>query len=307
MTGNHARTDDHASTWIEARLPAFRPGLAGVLRIVWRGTMLAVVIYGGLVLFLPVRLVERALAKGGRPLTSCLVQGTCRLALVIMRLSLVCHGRPMRQPGATVANHSGWLDVLVLNAAHHGVFVAKSEVSGWPGIGWLARATGTAFITRKGTEARRQQTELEARLQAGQRLVFFPEGTSTDSLRVLPFKSTLFAAFFAPGLRTALHVQPVSVVYHAPPGTDARQYGWWGDMDFASHLARLLANPGRGRVEVRFHPSLAVADFADRKALAKQCETVVRSAGPMAGPAHTDQTAVRAETPISSKKSDRSR
>jgi 1-acyl-sn-glycerol-3-phosphate acyltransferase len=184
----------------------------------------------------------------------------------------------MTAPGAIVANHASWLDIFLLNAAQRVYFVAKSEVAGWPGIGWLARATGTLFITRKGTEAKRQKEVFEARLQAGHRLLFFPEGTSTDAIRVLPFKSTLFEAFFAPALVRAMHIQPVTVIYTAPAGEDARHYGWWGDMDFASHLVKMLATGRQGRVEVVCHPEAPVDAFENRKVLAQHCERVIRTA-----------------------------
>jgi 1-acyl-sn-glycerol-3-phosphate acyltransferase len=182
--------------------------------------------------------------------------------------------------GAVVANHASWLDIFVLNAADRVYFVSKDEVSRWPGIGWLARATGTVFITRKGSEAKEQQAIFEARLRAGHRLLFFPEGTSTDGLRVLPFKSTLFAAFFMHGLNHVLCIQPATVIYHAPPGRDARFYGWWGDTGFAPHLLTVLAGRRRGRVEVVLHPPLPVESFPDRKALAQACEAAVRGAHP---------------------------
>jgi 1-acyl-sn-glycerol-3-phosphate acyltransferase len=183
----------------------------------------------------------------------------------------------MRGEGAVVANHGSWLDIFVLNACDLVYFVAKSEVRGWAGIGWLARATGTLFIARRGTEAKAQQAMLADRLQAGHRLLFFPEGTSTDAQRILPFKSTLFAAFLAEGLRERLQVQPVTVLYRAPAGEDARFYGWWGDMDFGGHLLRMLAAPRHGAVEVTFHPPLRAAAFPDRKALAAAAEAGVRS------------------------------
>jgi 1-acyl-sn-glycerol-3-phosphate acyltransferase len=152
-------------------------------------------------------------------------------------------------------------------------------VAGWAGIGWLARATGTVFITRKGAEAKAQRDLFEVRLRAGHRLLFFPEGTSTDSRRILPFKSTLFAAFFTHGLQHLLHVQPVTVIYSPPAGTDQRFYGWWGDMEFAPHLLAVLARPG-GAATVVLHPPIAVDATADRKALALACEAAVRSAHP---------------------------
>jgi 1-acyl-sn-glycerol-3-phosphate acyltransferase len=159
-------------------------------------------------------------------------------------------------------------------------FVSKAEVAGWAGIGWLARATGTVFITRKGAEAREQQRVFEERLRAGHRLLFFPEGTSTDSRRVLPFKSTLFAAFFTHGMEHVVQLQPVTVIYRPAPGTDPRFYGWWGDMAFAPHLLAVLASGRGGEVEVVLHDARAADAFGDRKALAAWCETTIRSAHP---------------------------
>lgn len=265
---------------MNARLPPWQPGLTGRLRLVWRGGLLLAVVLGGFVLFLPSRAVEVVVTGPARPVTGRIAQGVCRLALSILNLRLNRQGQPLRQPGALVANHSGWLDIFVLNAAHPVTFVAKAEVAGWPGIGILARITGTLFISRKTTEARQEQAQLAARLLAGHRVMFFPEGTSTDGLRILPFKSSLFQAFFAPDLRPVVHVQPVTVVYHAPGGCDPRHYGWWDDMTFAEHLARLLATQGRGRIEVTFHPSLPVADQPDRKRLTQLSEGAVRSAHP---------------------------
>ncbi len=186
----------------------------------------------------------------------------------------------MREKGAVVANHSTWLDIFALNARKRIYFVAKSEVAGWPFIGWLARATGTVFIRRNPRDARRQRDVFAARLKVGHKLLFFPEGTSTDGLRVLSFKSTLFAAFFTPKLYGSLWIQPVSVSYIPPNGEEPRYYGWWGDMNFTNHVMKVLASGGRGSVLVTYHTPLKVSEFADRKALAKACELAVRSGMP---------------------------
>ncbi|MBI1218222.1 MAG: 1-acyl-sn-glycerol-3-phosphate acyltransferase [Rhodobacteraceae bacterium] len=252
----------------------------GWVRVVLRGGVLGLLTYGCLVILLLVRLIERPLCGQNRPVTPHIAQFVCRSAFVILGIRMRVTGRPMRGHGAVVANHASWFDIFTLNAPQRIYFVAKSEVAGWAGIGWLARATGTVFINRKGSEAKLQQDVFEARLKAGHRLLFFPEGTSTDGLRVLPFKSTLFAAFFADGLPAELQIQPVSVVYHGPPGQDPRFYGWWGDMEFIPHLVKLLAAPRQGSVDVVFHDPVKVSAFADRKALAAYCEERVRSAFP---------------------------
>ncbi len=264
--------------WEHTPPPPHHIGTMGWLRVLWRGMIIGSLTYSCLVILLLVRLIEWPVFGQARPVTPRITQFVCRSALWVLRLPLVVHGRPMAYPGAIVANHSSWLDVFVLNAVQQIYFVAKSEVADWPGIGWLARATGTIFIARKGTEAKKQQEAFEARLMAGHRLLFFPEGTSTDAIRVLPFKTSLFAAFFAPALVRSMHVQPVTVVFHAPQGEDARHYGWWGDMDFASHLLKTLATGRQGRVEVTFHPEVPVDAFENRKALAQHCERVIRTA-----------------------------
>lgn len=269
-------------SWQDAPLPVFRAGPLGWLRVLWRGTAMSLVTYGGLVLLLLARLVEAPLFGPARPFTPRITQFVCRTNCTILGLRRVVRGRPMAQKGAVVANHSSWLDIFTLNACDRVYFVAKAEVSGWPGIGWLARATGTVFIRRKGVDAKVQQDIFETRLRQGHRLLFFPEGTSTDAIRVLPFKSSLFQAFFTHGLDRVLFIQPVTVVYHAPEGQDARFYGWWGDMDFAGHLWKMLAAPRHGHVEIVFHPEVPVDGFEDRKALAQHCERVIRTSHPLA-------------------------
>jgi len=270
------------SAWLAARMALPPLGLAGWLRVVWRGGVLAFVTYGCLALLVLVRLVERPVCGQARPVSPGITVFVCRVAVVLLGLRLRVRGRPMAQPGAAVANHAGWLDIFTLNAVQRVYFVSKSEVAGWAGIGILARAVGTVFIARKASQAATQARVLQGRLAAGHRLLFFPEGTSSDARRVLPFKPALFAAFFADGLRETLHVQPVTVIYNAPPGMDARFYGWWGDMEFAPHLVHVLAHPG-GSVEVIFHAPVAVADFADRKTLAAHCGRVIAEGFGVAG------------------------
>lgn len=262
-------------------LPDDRPaGLVGWARAVLRGVPILASVLAGLVLMLVLRLIERPLFGAARPWTPYITVAVCRIALRLMGLRLAVRGQLMREKGAIVANHTSWLDILVLNARKRVYFVAKAEVATWPGISWLAKATGTVFIRRDRREAGAQVAVFRERLGAGHKLLFFPEGTSTDGRRVLAFKTTLFAAFFDPALHASMHIQPVSVVYHAPPGEDPRFFGWWGDMGLGSALLKVLAQAPQGRVELVYHPALRVADHPDRKALAKALEDAVR--GPLA-------------------------
>lgn len=252
-------------------------GPAGWLRIAARGGLIVAL----LVICFPVqqtlRLIERPLHGRARPWTPWITQAVCIATCAIMGLRRAVAGRPMRGRGALVANHVSWLDIFVLNACDRVYFVAKSEVRGWAGIGWLARGTGTVFVDRRRGDAARQRATLTGRLAAGHRLLIFPEGTSTDGCRVLPFRSTVFAALFDTDLGDDIAVQPVSLAYRAPDGCDPRFYGWWGEMSFAASLLQVLAVPRNGAVRVTFHPPVRVAKAGDRKTLAQVTGRAVRA------------------------------
>jgi len=269
--------EPNGALWSGDEAPPARPlGAADWLRVVMRGLPLGLITFGSLAVLLLVRLIERPLCGDERPVTPYITQFVCKSAFICLGMRHRTHGRAMQHRGAVVANHASWLDIFALNAPQRVYFVAKAEVAGWPGIGWLARATGTVFIRRDRREARAQQAVFEERLKRNHHLLFFPEGTSTDGRRVLPFKPTLFQAFYTDDLPEILHIQPVSVVYHAPEGEDARFYGWWGDMSFGGHLLKVLAVRRNGAVDIMFHPPIPVAGAGGRKALSASCERVVR-------------------------------
>ena len=264
-------------TW-QSDTPPETPKISplGWILVVVRGVPLILVLATGLVLTGLLRLIERPLFGARRPVTPYITQCVCLLALMLMGITCRVNGQVPKKALALVANHSSWLDIFALNACDRFYFVSKSEVASWPGIGWLARATGTVFIRRRGVEARSQTQVLADRIALGHKLCLFPEGTSTDGMRVLSFKSTPFAALFRDSISSDALVQPVSVIYHAPSGAEPRFYGWWGDMGFGPHLIKLLARPGQGRIQVMFHAPHKLSDYKDRKALAKALEGVVR-------------------------------
>ncbi len=208
------------------------------------------------------------------------VQGLwAKIAAWMFGLRLTRVGHPMTQGGAMVSNHVSWSDIIVLRATAQVNFVSKAEVRRWPGVGLIAAVADTVFIERRRTEAKRQEAELRARIEAGQHLVFFPEATSTDGRRVLPFKSTLFSVFHSDGLRDTVWVQPVTLCYSPDPasGLDEKFFGWWGDMDFGPHMLALASHRHGGHAVVVYHPPVRAADFPDRKSLAQHCGDQVRA------------------------------
>ncbi|MCR9177521.1 MAG: 1-acyl-sn-glycerol-3-phosphate acyltransferase [Alphaproteobacteria bacterium] len=196
-----------------------------------------------------------------------------RWCLRILGVRLEIVGRPSRvRPTLFVSNHVSYLDISVLGASVHGSFIAKEEVSGWPGFGLLAKLQRSVFIRRERGQVGKQSDEIGDRLEAGDSLILFPEGTSGDGNRVLPFKSALFQVANREVRGSALTVQPVSVTYTrlngVPIGRALRPfYAWYGDMDLAPHLWH-LAGLGQLTVVVEFHPPTNLPEMGSRKNLA---------------------------------------
>ena len=200
-----------------------------------------------------------------------------RICCRILGLDVEIRGTPsVAAPTLFVSNHLSYLDIEVLGSVIAGSFVAKTEVNTWPFFGALARLQRTVFVDRskRGT-ADAQRDSLQSRLEAGDNLVLFPEGTSSDGNRTLPFKSALFAAA---GMRIddrPLTVQPVSIACTAldgiPLGRRLRPiYAWYGDMDLLPHLWNVVKQ-GHLTITVIFHPPVTLEDFRSRKSLADHC------------------------------------
>ena len=268
-------------TWTSEDVPKLQQlGWGGKLLVGLRALGFLAVTFFGFVALLLCRLVERPVFDVARPWSPRFAVIYFRILLRIVGLRVIHRGRPMQSPGVIVANHSSWLDILALNSAGQLFFVSKSEVANWPIVGALARVSGTVFISRDRRKAQNQKVVFEERLRAGHKLLFFPEGTSSDGQRVLPFKSTLFAALFSPDL-PGLSVQPVSVVYHTVKDQDVRHYGWWGDMALGPHILQVFGRSRQGHVEITWHEPIRVADFEDRKRLAASAEAAVRAGHPL--------------------------
>lgn len=195
----------------------------------------------------------------------------CRL----IGLEVQVVGQPSRGPSVLfVSNHSSWLDILVLGAVIEAAFVSKSEVGQWPLAGTVARLGRTVFVSRKRNSTGKEASEIQARLAAGDSIILFPEGTSNDGTRVLPFRSSFLSV-----AQDAKQVQPVSLVYDRLGGLPACRrdrpfFAWYGDMDLASHFWRIARRSG-ARATVLLHEPADPAAFPDRKALTAAASDVV--------------------------------
>jgi 1-acyl-sn-glycerol-3-phosphate acyltransferase len=203
-----------------------------------------------------------------------------RGALWVLGLRIERKGVPvLSRPVLFVSNHASYLDIHVLGALLNGSFVAKQEVAGWPLLGLCARLQRSVFVDRRRGTSAGQRDAVAERLAMGDSLILFPEGTSSDGNRVLPFRSALLSAAERPIGGRPLTVQPISLAYarhsNMPMGRALRPfYAWYGDMGFASHLWRVLGL-GPAVVAVRFHAPVTIEEFGGRKALTRHCERAI--------------------------------
>jgi 1-acyl-sn-glycerol-3-phosphate acyltransferase len=215
-------------------------------------------------------------------------------ALLGVRLHVtgaIAHDRPV----LVVANHVSWLDITVLSAVAPVSFVAKREVARWPLAGQLARLQRTIFVDReRRSSVGATAAEIGRRLAAGDAIVLFPEGTSSDGNRVLPFRSSLLAfldgrpdgggparARRMPDPAVAPVVQTLALAYTRRDGipltwADRRALGYYGDVGMGNSAWTTL---GGGSLEARIviGPPRPFTDFPDRKALARHAEAEIRA------------------------------
>ena len=195
----------------------------------------------------------------------------------ILGFRVEVHGeQSTTHPTLYACNHVSYLDIMILGSLIEGSFVAKSEVARWPLFGWLARLQRSVFIERRGRKVARHRDELNQRLESGDDLILFPEGTSGDGNQVLPFKSALFSVAERRPHDRPLLVQPVSIAYTRLDGVPMGRYlrplfAWYGDMELGSHLWQ-VAGLGWATVVVEFHSPVTIDAFGTRKMLSEYCQ-----------------------------------
>jgi len=204
-----------------------------------------------------------------------------RTLAVLVGMRIVIEGEPPQPPFFLVANHLSYIDIILIASQMDCVFIAKKEISTWPGMGWLAGGIGTIFIDRKNfQDISRVIGLIDKALGEGSGVVLFPEGTSSMGETVLPFSPALLE----PAARASYPVSYATISYDTPldePPAHAA-IGWWGDMEFAPHFWKLLLM-SKFQATIRYGEDAIHAD--DRKVLSKSLWSAIRlQFVPMANP-----------------------
>ena len=138
------------------------------------------------------------------------VEVWARGMLAIIGIEVRVKGHPALGPVLMAANHISWLDILVMHAACHCRFVAKSEIRSWPLVGVLTTGGGSLYIERSSNrDAMRMVHQMAAALQQGQVLAVFPEGGTGDGMTLLPFHANLLQA----AISADAPIQPVALQF----------------------------------------------------------------------------------------------
>ena len=225
--------------------------------------------------------LQAVLMKLKSPVAKRLPQTYHRWCRKMMGVTVLVKGKQLKTgPVLFVANHTSYLDIVLLGSVLEGAsFVSKADVRHWPVIGWLSTLQRTVYIDRRRSQAGSHKSMLQQRLEDKESLILFPEGTSSDGNRTLPFKSALFSVAEEKVNGAYVTVQPVSVAYTHLDGMPLDyhlrpHFGWYGDMAMGPHIWTLLGM-GRLTVQIELHDPVDMEAFGSRKAMAEYCHKVV--------------------------------
>jgi lyso-ornithine lipid O-acyltransferase len=226
------------------------------IRAIGRLLLLAVLVTAGNV-FARIRLT-RSLAPQARARET-----YHRLSGTLVRLLGVHVERSGRLPRGlcvVVANHRSYVDIPLMMSEIPSTFLAKSEIARWPLFGPAARLCGTVFVERDDRGSRKRALErLGALLDSGERIVVFPEGTTSTGPGCLPFRPGVFRLAVAKGIA----VVPVAIAYR-----NARD-AWVDDASFVGHFLERF-DERRMRVVVAIGPPIFAGDPISLKQAAER-------------------------------------
>jgi 1-acyl-sn-glycerol-3-phosphate acyltransferase len=203
-----------------------------------------------------------------------------RAVLKLLGIKIKIIGTPSINASLVISNHASWIDIFIISSIIPTSFVAKNDVSKWIFVSYLAKLQKTIFIDRNSPKKLTETSDIiKNRLLNHENVTIFPEGTSTDGNKILPFKTSIF--MICEKIRgSEIKIQPISIAYKKYNGltmgrTHRQLIAWYGDMDLLSHLYGII-KAGIFDIEVTFHNKIDISENKTRKEIAKECENLVR-------------------------------
>jgi len=250
--------------------------------MIGRSLFFVLIVLPYLVMAVPVQFV---ITRTGLPGWNVLPRGVHWLGCRFLGLKVTVLGRPeQNRPALLVSNHISWTDILAIGSVANLTFVAKSDISKWPVVGFLASLQKTIYVDRtRRADAKRTSAEMARRLAGGGAVLLFAEGQSDIGTHVLPFRSALVGgaqkAMIEAGARNVV-IQPMTVAYtrlQGMPvsGNERSLIAWIKSKTIGENIVEILSG-GAKEVTIAFGDPLSLSESDDRKQITRRCEIEVR-------------------------------
>ena len=226
-----------------------------------RQILKAIIIFLGIILFIGIFALVRIIfssKKRGRYI-SYLLHYFSKILVWILGIRIELHEEVenFKKEGIFfVSNHLSYLDGIITSSLYPFLFIGKSELKNWPLLGILFSFSETIFVDRINIfNIKEELNKIQFLLNQKVNLILFPEGTSGDGTKILPFKSSFFEA----PLKSKCKIVPLLIKYKKINNQLLNENNkdlvyWYGDMEFFPHFLKVL---GLKRIEVKvrvFHP-----------------------------------------------------
>ena len=196
-----------------------------------------------------------------------IVQIFHKLVLWLVNISVEVIGERNQKnlPTLYVSNHLSYLDIPVLGSIINGRFIAKNDISNWPIIGFLSKVGNTIFINRNFRFLKKNKSIIYNYISKGNNVILFPEGTTSDGIRVLKFKSSLLSSLE----KQNILIQPIVIKYKSINGIPLNRWlkpiiAWYGDMDLKPHLINIFKLFSI-KIKIVLLPSINGKNYRNRK------------------------------------------
>ncbi|QDE37818.1 1-acyl-sn-glycerol-3-phosphate acyltransferase [Luteibacter pinisoli] len=231
------------------------------LRYVWRvPLLLAHIVFGVLICALILSWSGGFMKNGREPFAHRAIRLWSNLLLKVFGFRVKRQGTPLGDPVLFVANHTSWLDIVMVHSQRAACFVAKAEIARWPVVGWMAARGGTIFHRRGNNHSLASvMAVMVERLRAGRSVAVFPEGGTGHNGVLRVFHARIFQA----ALDAEVPVQPVSLRF-ARDGRRVIDAGFRENESFVGNILRLLGGPPLD-VEVHFLEPVAISADGRRR------------------------------------------
>lgn len=203
----------------------------------------------------------------------------CGAALWLLNFKVKVKGIARAQhPHLLVGNHLGMMDILVSAACKPSLYVTSVEMKNTPGLGLLAEMGGCLYVERRNrSNIQNEIGEIRNALKQGFSVAIYPEGTSTNGERVLPFKKSLMTAAAGTGVPILPVVINYTHVNGEPMSDEWRDYVcWYGDQTFFPALIRLFTVKSVN-VEIEYCDEVMVHNEEERRHIAAKVQSIVVS------------------------------